>query len=148
MPYKIPESVLVILHTPSLNVLVLERADRPGFWQSVTGSKAHWGEPLWQTCVREVKEETGVTIDAAALIDWEQQNRYEIYQLWRYRYEPGVTHNTEHVFSCCVPEDTAVVISPREHLRFEWLEQDRAARRCFSPSNVEAIEQLHRRFTA
>jgi len=145
MPYKIPESVLVIIHTAKLQVLLLERADRPGFWQSVTGSKAQWGEPLWQTCVREVREETGIEVDPAKLIDWELQNRYEIYPVWRQRYEPGVTHNTEHVFSYCVPEHTPVVISAREHLRFEWLEQDRAARRCFSESNVEAIEQLHLR---
>ena len=144
MPYKLPESVLVIVHTPNLKVLLLERADRPGFWQSVTGSKDHWGEALWQTCVREVREETGIVVDPARLVDWERQNRYEIFMHWRGRYEPGVTHNTEHVFSYCVAEDTEVVLAPGEHLRFEWLDQDRAARRCFSASNVEAIEALQR----
>ena len=36
--HKIPQSVLVVIHTPALEVLLLERADHPGFWQSVTGS--------------------------------------------------------------------------------------------------------------
>lgn len=144
MPYKIPESVLVVVHTPSLNVLLLERADRPGFWQSVTGSKDHWGEALWQTCVREVAEETGIVVEPSRLIDWERQNRYEIFAHWRGRYEPGVTHNTEHVFSYCVAEGTPVRLAPGEHLRYNWLEQERAARRCFSASNVEAIELLQR----
>ena len=38
MSYKLPLSVLVIVHTASRDVLLLERALRPGYWQSVTGS--------------------------------------------------------------------------------------------------------------
>ena len=149
---KIPESVLVVIHTPSLDVLLIERADKPGFWQSVTGSKDRVDEALVETCVREVGEETGIAIGSeavplAALRDWNLVNVYEIYPVWRHRYARGVTHNTEHVFGLVVPAATPVVLSPREHLRFVWLPWREAADRCFSPSNAEAVLQLPR-FTA
>ena len=147
--YKIPESVLVVIHTPALEVLLIERADKPGFWQSVTGSKDKVDEPLIETCVREVTEETGIAIGSAAvplnaLRDWQLANIYEIYPVWRHRYAPGVSHNTEHVFGLTVPAGTPVTLSPREHLRFEWLPWREAADRCFSPSNAEAVLQLPR----
>jgi dihydroneopterin triphosphate diphosphatase len=147
--HKIPESVLVVIHTPALDVLLIERADKPGFWQSVTGSKDTIDEPLIETCVREVAEETGIAIGRAAvpmhaLRDWQLVNVYEIYPVWRHRYGPGVTHNTEHVFGLTVPANTAVTLSPREHTRYEWLPWREAADRCFSPSNAEAVLQLPR----
>jgi dATP pyrophosphohydrolase len=147
--HKIPESVLVVIHTPALDVLMIERADKPGYWQSVTGSKDAPDEPLVSTCVREVAEETGIAIGPgpvplAALHDWQLANVYEIYPVWRHRYAPGVTHNTEHVFGLTVPAGTAVTLNPREHLRFEWLPWREAADRCFSPSNAEAVLQLPR----
>ncbi len=141
-PYKIPESVLVVVHTPAAQVLLLERADRPGFWQSVTGSKDSLDEPLDVTARRELAEETGIT--GGELSDWGLSNVYEIYPVWRHRYAPGVTHNTEHVFGLVVPEPVAVQLAPREHLRYEWLSWREAADRCFSPSNAEAILQLPR----
>ncbi|MDN3920831.1 dihydroneopterin triphosphate diphosphatase [Roseateles violae] len=141
-PYKIPESVLVVIHTPDLQVLLLERADKPGFWQSVTGSKDAVDEPLAETARREVREETG--IDAGQLRDWEFSNRYEIYPVWRHRYAPGVTHNLEHVFGLTVPAGTAVRLAPREHLQYRWLDWRAAADLCFSPSNAEAVLQLPR----
>lgn len=148
-PFKIPESVLVVIHTPALDVLLLERADRPGYWQSVTGSKDDRDEPLVDTCVREVAEETGIEIGSSnvsreALRDWRLSNVYEIYPVWRHRYAPGVTHNTEHVFGLTVPDGMAVRLAPREHLRFAWLPWREAADRCFSPSNAEAVLQLPR----
>jgi dATP pyrophosphohydrolase len=139
-PYKIPESVLVIIHTPQLEVLMLERADRPGFWQCVTGSKDALDEPLDLTARREVQEETG--IEGGALSDWQLANDYEIYPTWRHRYAPGVTRNLEHVFGLTVPRDVAVSLSPREHLQYRWLPWREAADLCFSPSNAEAILQL------
>lgn len=139
---KVPESVLVVIHTPDLQVLLLERADHPGFWQSVTGSKERLDEPLAQTCRREVLEETGLDVDRYELSDWQMENRYEIYAHWRHRYPEGVTHNTEHVFGLRVPGPLEVAIAPREHLRYEWLPWERAAERCFSWSNAEAIRQL------
>jgi dATP pyrophosphohydrolase len=148
-PPKIPESVLVVIHTAALDVLLIERADKPGFWQSVTGSKDLPDEPLVQTAVREVAEETGIGVGGAQvplahLREWGLRNVYEIYPMWRHRYAPGVTHNTEHVFGLRVPAGITVTLNPREHLRFEWLPWQEAAQRCFSPSNAQAILQLPR----
>lgn len=146
--YKIPESVLVVIHTSEMEVLVLERADRPGFWQSVTGSLDAPDEPFEQTAARELFEETGIVVDGERirLRDWQLSNIYEIYPVWRHRYAPGVTHNTEHVFSVCVPRDIPILLSPREHLNHAWLPWLEAADRCFSSSNAEAILQLPRHF--
>jgi dATP pyrophosphohydrolase len=142
--YKIPVSVLVVVHTSDLQVLLLERADRPGFWQSVTGSQDE-GETLRQTAVRELHEETGLDAAQYDLRDWQKQNRYEIYLRWRSRYAPGVTHNTEHVFGLTVPAPLPVTLAPREHLRYEWLPWRAAADKVFSWSNAEAIRDLPRR---
>ncbi|HWS73965.1 MAG TPA: dihydroneopterin triphosphate diphosphatase, partial [Quisquiliibacterium sp.] len=142
MGNKIPVSVLVVIHTPDLRVLVLERADHPGFWQSVTGSLDRLDEPLAETCRREVLEETGIDATACTLYDWGLENRYEIYPHWRHRYPEGVTHNTEHVFGLLVPEALPVRLAPREHLSHAWLPWEEAAERCFSWTNVEAIRQL------
>jgi dihydroneopterin triphosphate diphosphatase len=146
---KIPESVLVVIHTPALDVLLIERADKPAYWQSVTGSKDRVDEPLLDTCMREVAEETGIVIGSSAvplsaLRNWALANVYEIYPVWRHRYSPGVTHNTEHVFGLTVPAGTPIQLNPREHLQHMWLPHREAADRCFSPSNAEAILQLPR----
>jgi dATP pyrophosphohydrolase len=147
-PYKIPESVLVVIHTADLDVLLLERADPPGFWQSVTGSKDSVEESAVDTAAREVAEETGIRVGidvpANALQDWALSNLYEIYPVWRHRYAPGVTQNTEHVFGLTVPRGIAVRLAPREHLQQVWLPWREAADRCFSPSNAEAILMLPR----
>jgi dATP pyrophosphohydrolase len=141
--YKLPQSVLVVIHTRQMQVLLLRRADM-GSWQSVTGSKDALDEPLAETCRREVLEETGLDAAAAGcmLEDWGLRNRYEIYPQWRHRYPEGVTHNTEHVFGLRVPALIPVRIAPREHLQYLWLPWEAAAGRCFSMSNVEAIRQL------
>jgi len=139
---KIPESVLVVIHTPDLQVLLLERADHPGFWQSVTGSKDSPEESLVETCRREVFEETGIEVDRHRLTDWQLTQRYEIYPHWRHRYPEGVTHNTEHVFGLELDRPVDARISPREHLCALWLPWEQAAERCFSCTNVEAIRQL------
>lgn len=142
-PPKIPQSVLVVIYTPQLEVLLLERADTPGYWQSVTGSKDHGDEAWAATARREVFEETGL-VDGE-LQDWDLENVYEIYPRWRHRYADGVTHNTERVFGWRLPAAQAVRLSPREHLGFRWLPWQAAADACFSPSNAEAILQLPRR---
>jgi dATP pyrophosphohydrolase len=142
--HKVPVSTLVVIHTPALEVLLLERADRPGYWQSVTGSR-HEGESLRGTAIREVAEETGIDAARYALCDWNLQNVFEIYPVWRHRYAPGVTHNTEHVFGLQVPEAMPVMLSPREHLRFAWLPWREAAEQVFSWSNRKAILMLPQR---
>lgn len=143
--HKIPESVLVVIHTAALEVLLLERADHPGFWQSVTGSKDTLDEALADTCRREVLEETGIDCAAFDLTDWQWSQRYEIYAHWRHRYPAGVTHNTEHVFGLRLPARIEARLAPREHLSQAWLPWQEAADRCFSWSNAEAIRQLPRR---
>ncbi len=136
--HKIPVSVLVIIYTADLQVLLLERADHPGYWQSVTGSQ-NPGETLLQTAMREVAEETGLNAAEYALTDWNIENQYEIYEEWRWRYAPGVQFNTEHVFGLCLPAATSIRVAPREHLNFMWLPWQQAAEKVFSSSNVEAI---------
>ncbi len=144
--FKVPESVLVVIHTPDLQVLLIERAEPPGFWQSVTGSKDRIDESWEATAVREVAEETGIDARAEGcrLRDWGLENVYEIYPRWRHRYAPGVTHNRERVFGLTVPPGTPVRLAPREHRAWRWLPWQAAAEACFSPSNAEAILHLPR----
>ncbi len=142
--FKIPESVLVVIHTPQLDVLLLKRADHAGFWQSVTGSRDTPDEPLFQTAQRELLEETSLIGGRSQWRDWGVSNIYEIYPAWRYRYAPGVTHNTEHVFSVCLPQRCAVALNPHEHTDWQWLPYQAAADLCFSPSNAEAVLLLPR----
>ena len=142
---KLPVSTLVLVHTPDLRVLLLERADFPGYWQSVTGSQEP-GESLAQTAIRELREET--SIDAGAyggVSDWQLSNVYEIFPRWRHRYAPGTTQNTEHVFALEVPYTVPIVLNPREHLAHAWLPWQEAAAKCFSWSNRAAIEALPQR---
>jgi dihydroneopterin triphosphate diphosphatase len=141
MAPKLPVSTLVVIYTPALEVLLLERADRPGFWQSVTGSQ-HGGESLRETAIREVAEETGLDAAGPQLAAWNLQNVYEIYPVWRHRYAPGVTHNTEHVFGLRVAGPVPVRVAPREHLAAEWVPWREAAERVFSWSNRKAILML------
>lgn len=139
--FKMPVSVLVVIHTPDRQVLLIERADHPGWWQSVTGSQEA-GEALRQTAVREVAEETGLDAAAFELSDWGYRNVYAIYECYRHRYAPGTTHNIEHVFGLRVPEPVPVRLAEAEHLAWQWLPWEAAAARCFSPSNAEAIRRL------
>jgi dATP pyrophosphohydrolase len=145
--FKIPQSVLVVIHTPQLDVLMIERADSPGFWQSVTGSKDHEKEAFAATAEREVAEETGLDVRAQGhmLSDWCLENVYEIYPHWLFRYAPGVTLNTERVFGLCISASIPVRLNPREHRAQVWLPWLEAADRCFSSSNAEAVLQLPRR---
>ncbi len=142
--HKIPVSTLVVIHTPQLQVLLLERADHPGFWQSVTGSQ-HEGETLRDTAIREVDEETGFDARRYPLEAWNLQNVFEIYPVWRHRFAPGVTHNTEHVFGLELPEPLPAKVAPREHLAWMWLPWEEAAQRVFSWSNRKAILMLPER---
>lgn len=138
---KQPVSVLVVIHDPDLNILLLERAAHPGYWQSVTGSRED-DESLATTAVREVAEETGIVCIPGDLTDWQLSNRFEIFAEWRDRYPAGVTHNREHVFSLCVPAGTAATPAPGEHRALRWLPWREAAPACFSWTNRDAILML------
>lgn len=140
---KNPVSVLVVIHTRALDVLLLERAARPGYWQSVTGSQEA-GEPLAATAVREVLEETGIVVAPRDLMDWRLSNRFEIFAEWRHRYPAGITHNVEHVFSLCLPAPRAIATAPGEHQDYRWLPWREAAAACFSWTNRDAILMLPR----
>lgn len=150
-PYKIPQSVLVVIYTQDWDVLLIRRTESdpkaPAFWQSVTGSKESLDEAWCDTAVREVLEETGLDCRpgsalAGKLQDWGLENIYTIYPRWLYRYAPGITHNTERVFGLQVPIGAPVQLNPREHTHYQWLPYRAAADACFSPSNAEAILQL------
>lgn len=148
MAFKLPESVLVVVHTPQLEVLVLERADRGSFnswgaWQCVTGSREAGDADLAATARRELREETGLT--QGTLADWQITNRYEIWPQWRARYAPDVTHSTEHVFGFLVPQISVATLDPAEHVAQLWLPWQEAMIRVFSPTNREAIRRLGER---
>lgn len=141
---KQPVSILAVIYTADMDVLLLERADHPGYWQSVTGSR-DGEESLRDTAIREVFEETGLDAGQYELADWQFQNQYEIYPHWQHRYPAGVTQNTEHVFGVQLPGRADIKISPREHLNYQWLPLQAAADKVFSPSNREMILELPHR---
>jgi dATP pyrophosphohydrolase len=147
--YKIPQSVLVVIYTPALDVLLIKRVDAADFWQSVTGSKDTPEEPYRRTAEREVFEETGIecghgTLLESCLIDWRLDNEYDIYPQWQRRYAPGVTRNAEHLFGLEVPGKLPICLNPREHTDQQWLPYRQASALCFSRSNAEAILMLPR----
>ena len=142
MKFKLPVSVLVVIHTGDLQVLLLERALRPGYWQSVTGSLDWPEESLELAAAREVMEETGIDAGAGRLTRWNVAYTFEIYQQWRHRFGPGVTHNVEHVFGLALPAPGPVTIAADEHLAYAWLPWREAAEKCFSWSNRDAIRML------
>lgn len=140
-PYKTPVSALILIYTADLQVMIMERADKAGFWQSVTGSLEADETPK-QAAIREVLEETGLDVLQYDFQDWQMSNIYEIYPHWRHRYAPGVTQNTEHVFGLLLPETIPITLAPDEHVRYEWVDWREAAKRVFSWTNVEALRKL------
>jgi dATP pyrophosphohydrolase len=142
--FKTPISALVLIHTTDLQVLIMERADKKGFWQSVTGS-LEFGETPQQAAIREVFEETGLDAKQYDLQDWQSSNTYEIYPHWRHRYAPGVNENVEHLFALELPEKLAITLAPDEHIQYEWVDWREAAKRVFSWTNVDALKRLGER---
>lgn len=142
MRHKLPVSVLVVVHTLDREVLLLERARRSGYWQSVTGSLDRPDEPLELAAAREVREETGIDAASGTLSRWNVANSFEIYLHWRHRFAPGVTHNTEHVFGLALPAPVPVTLAAAEHVAFAWMPWREAAQKCFSWSNRDAIRML------
>ncbi len=143
---KIPVSILIIIHDLKLNILLLERADRPNFWQSVTGSLDFHNEELKNAAKRELKEETGLNLESFPWLNWNISRKFKIFDHWSHRYEEGVKENTEFVFSVCISKKEIIKISPREHLRYAWFTSEAAIKKCFSWTNQIAIEELPNRF--
>ena len=137
--YKRPESVLVVIYTSSGEVLMLERRQPPGFWQSVTGS-LQWNESARQAAIREVREETGLSVEEQ-LVDCGYSNRFEILPAWRSRYAPGTDWNTEHVFRVEIASIAPIQLNSVEHRRAGWLPARQAADRASSHTNRAAIER-------
>jgi dATP pyrophosphohydrolase len=142
--FKTPISALVLIHTTNLQVLIMERADKAGFWQSVTGS-LELGETPLEAAIREVHEETGLDAKKYDLQDWHASNVYEIYPHWRHRYAPSVTENTEHLFGLELPSQLPIKLAQNEHVRYEWVDWREAAKRVFSWTNVAALKRLGER---
>ena len=136
---------MVVIYTiinENLKVLLIERADRADFWQSVTGSVESQDVDLTATAIREVLEETGFDASEHTLTDWQLNQTYEIYEHWRYRYAAGVTHNVEHVFGLELSSELIPTLAPDEHVAYQWLDWRLAATQCFSWTNTEAIRVL------
>ena len=142
--FKTPISALVLIHTNDLQVLIMERADKAGYWQSVTGS-LEAGETPKQAALREVLEETGLDANQFDLQDWQCSNIYEIYPHWRHRYAPGVVENVEHLFGLALPQALPITLAPDEHTRYEWVDWREAANRVFSWTNIDALKRLGER---
>ena len=142
--FKTPISALVLIHTSDLQVLIMERADKAGYWQSVTGS-LEAGETPKQAALREVLEETGLDANQYDLQDWQASNVYEIYPHWRHRYAPGVVENIEHLFGLELPQALPITLAPDEHTRYEWVDWREAANRVFSWTNIDALKRLGER---
>ena len=145
MSAKLPVSVLVIVHTTALDVLLLERAARPGYWQSVTGSLDREDERLEAAALRELREETGVDVPHTLLRRWNVAYTFEIYAQWRHRFAAGTTHNLEHAFSVELPAPQGVDLAAQEHTAYQWLPWRDALEQCFSWSNRDAIRMLPER---
>ena len=141
MSFKKPISSLVLIYTEDFKVLLMERADKKAFWQSVTGSLEENETPR-ETAAREVFEETGINTNQYTLEDWHLSHVYEIYAHWRFRYAPDITHNTEHIFGLKLPSIIPIQLSEHEHVRHLWVDWGDAMDKVFSWTNVEAIKKL------
>lgn len=140
--YKIPVSILVIIYTKDMEILLLHRKDKKNFWQSVTGSIEEGESPV-NAAKRELLEETGIDHKEFLLLDWKFSQQYEIFPHWRYRYEPNVTHNIEHVFSVELPEKIIVNLEPSEHKEYKWVPLHDAIKEVFSGTNADALKKLY-----
>ena len=133
----------MVVAAPAGDILLLERASPPGFWQSVTGS-LEAGESPREAAVREVFEETG--FDAGdGLVDLRSEATFTIAPRWRHRYAPGVNHNREHHFAVVLPSRRPPQLQPSEHIRSRWMGWHEAFGAVTSWTNRTALLALRRR---
>jgi dATP pyrophosphohydrolase len=136
---KIPISVLVLIYTKKKDILILKKKNNKDLWQSVTGS-INKGESLIDAAKREVYEETGLNTDN--IVDCNKNYIFEIYDMWKYKYEDEVTHNTEHVFLLELDDKIDISLDSDEHVSYEWTSRVKAAEKVFSHTNRQAIFDL------
>ena len=137
--FKRPESVLVVVYTAAGEILLLERHEPAGWWQSVTGSLEP-GEAPHQAAVRELAEETGLAADG--LVDLEMSHRFTIAPAWRHKFAPGVTENLEHAFALELPGPADIRLDSAEHRGYAWLSRAAALAQASSWSNRAALEKV------
>ena len=130
----------MLVYTRAGEVLLLERAQPRGFWQSVTGS-LRWGESARAAAARELAEETGLQAAGGRLIDLHTGERFPIIPPWRARYAPSAHFNREHWFVLELPNRRLIRLHPQEHRRYRWLPAAQAARRATSWTNRKIIRE-------
>ena len=136
---KIPISVLIIVYTKNKNILLLNKKGKDNMWQSITGSLQINEKPL-DAAKRELFEETGIVSND--IIDCKKEHIFEIYEIWKHKYEDGVTHNIEHVFKLELDDIIDIKLDSDEHDAFEWAPRVKAAEKVFSHTNRQAIFDL------
>jgi dihydroneopterin triphosphate diphosphatase len=144
MRHKQPRSVQVVIFAETdrgREFLLLRRvSNHGGFWQSVTGSLED-GETHREAAVREVLEETGITVRPEDLIDLDLLNTFEIAPQWRTRYAPGVSHNEEVCFAIEIGK-CSVQVDAIEHDAWLWAGYDQAMEMLHWQSSISALARL------
>jgi dihydroneopterin triphosphate diphosphatase len=117
---------------PSWQVLVLQRGldtRCPGSWETVHGH-IEAGEAPEVAAIREVREETGLTVDRLYNVT--------VQPFYLHRYG---TVQLAVVFAAFVPEGATVTLGT-EHQRFEWLPPAAARQRFIWPRSRTALDDI------
>lgn len=120
-----------------LKILLLKRSDDdslyPGIWQIVTG-RIEAGEKAYETALREVGEETGLTPETLFVLPHTTG-----------LYLPEKDTISLISLFVCVTRDTEVKLS-REHSAFKWLDARKASRKLFFKSQIENVNFIDKGF--
>jgi dATP pyrophosphohydrolase len=137
--HRRPESVLVVIYTAELDCLLLERVSPRGFWQSVTGT-LRWGEDAAAAAAREIAEETGLA--PTGLRETGITRHFPILPEWRSRYADDITENVEYLWYLELAVPAEILLNPKEHLQYRWVDLETAIATVSSWTNREALEGL------